>query len=68
MATPENIGSYVTTGDDGVEKYIVTFAINKADADADVSTYDPASPTSPGVTIARTWCRPIFDSLKPPGG
>lgn len=68
MATPENLGSYVTTGDDGVEKYIITFSVNKADADADVATYDPASPLSPSVTVARTWCRPIFDSLKPTGG
>lgn len=62
-ATPENFGSYVTSGDDGVDRYIVTFSVNKADADSDLATYDPASGTSPSATVSRSWVRPIFDSL-----
>ena len=62
MATPENFGVYATNSD-GVEVYIVTFAINKSDADADLATYDPASGTSPSATVARSWVRPIFDAI-----
>lgn len=62
MATPENFGVYATNSD-GVEVFIVTFAVNKADAEADLATYDPASSTSPSATVARSWVRPIYDAI-----
>lgn len=62
-ATPENIGVYVTSGDDGVEKYILSFSLNKVQADLDASAYDPANPTSPSATVARSWARPLVAAI-----
>ncbi len=58
-ATPENVGVYTTTGDDGLPKYVISFSIDKALADQDASAYDPASSTSPTSAVSRSWARPL---------
>lgn len=41
---------------------VFSLAVGPEELQADMASYDPASPTSPSVTVARKYARAIFDA------